>query len=143
MARYQILRIGVWDSVASQRIVPQSGEPWYAYQAWLEAGNVPDPYVPPEPIPESLDDAKKRKTLSIKRDGAARMATRFPALDNFDTIQLVREVILCVAPAARQLTDDFTWVSNTYQAGKDALALVDAASTIDAVDAVSPAWPPP
>jgi hypothetical protein len=24
---------------------------WVEYQAWLEEGNEPDPYVPPEPVP--------------------------------------------------------------------------------------------
>lgn len=141
MARYQILRIGVWDNDASQRIVPQSGDLWRAYQDWLAAGNVPDPYVPPTLAQETLAEAKVRRAVEIKREGAERMATRFPALDNFETIQLVREVILSVAPAARQLTPDFTWVSDTYLAGKTALASVQSATTIAQVNAVTPAWP--
>lgn len=141
MARYQILRIGVWDNIASQRIIPQSGEPWRAYQAWLEAGNVPDPYVPPTPVAETLAQAKVRRKLEIKREGAERMKTRFEALRDFETVQLIREVLLSVVPAARQLTVDFQWLSDTYSAGKTAVAAVEAATTVAQVDAVTPAWP--
>jgi hypothetical protein len=141
MARYQLLRIGVWDNVASQRIIPQSGEPWRDYQAWLAAGNIPDPYIPPTPAPETLAHAKRRRAIEIKHEGLSRMQTRFGALRDFETVQLLREVILSVAPAARQLTADFTWLQDTFQAGKTALAAVEAATTVAQVDAVTPSWP--
>jgi len=31
---------------------------WEEYQAWLKAGNVPNPYVPPEPPPEPTLEQK-------------------------------------------------------------------------------------
>jgi len=141
MARYQILRVGVWDTVASQRIIPQSGDLWRAYQQWLEAGNVPDPYVPPTPAVETLVQAKQRKKLAIKVEAVQRMQTRFPAIRNADTVQLLRELMLSIVPAARDLTTDMQWIVDTYQAGETALAAVNAATTIPDVDAVTPAWP--
>lgn len=141
MARYQLLRVGVWDNVASQRLIPQSGPPWEAYQSWLAAGNVADPYVPPTPAPETLPEAKRRKAHAIRMEGLQRMQTRFPALQTFDTVQLLREIVLSIAAAARQPTADMAWLGDTYVAGKAAVDQVQAATTIPQVDAVTPAWP--
>ena len=141
MARYRLMPVGVYDTQDGKRLIPSSGEPWDAYQAWLAAGNVPDPYVPPTPPPETLAQAKVRKLQQIKTTGLARMQTRFPALQTFDAVQLVREVILSVAPAARQPTADFQWLGDTYTPRRNAADQVIAATTIAQVDAVTPAWP--
>ena len=141
MALYQILRIGVLKTDTQQRLLPQSGVPWEEYQAWLRAGNTPDPYVPPVPPPETLAQAKARKLHEIKATGLDRMQTRFPALQTFDTVMLLREIVLSVAPAARQLTANMQWLSDTYAAGRTAADQVQAATTIAQVDAVVPAWP--
>lgn len=42
-ARYQLRPVGVFDTDDSIAIVPSDIDRWYAYQAWLRAGNVPDP----------------------------------------------------------------------------------------------------
>lgn len=141
MALYRLLRVGVLKTDTGQRIVPASGELWDDYRAWVRAGNVPDPYVEPEQPPETLAQAKARRLQQIKAEGLTRMQTRFPALGTFDTVQMLREVILSVAPAARQLTADFQWLGDTYQAGRTAADQVLAATTIAQVDAVAPAWP--
>jgi len=143
MARYQMLRIGVWDSVANQRIIPQSGTLWDAYQAWLKAGNEPDPYVPPTPIAETLAQAKFRKRTEIAQAGVALIQTRFPAINNFQMLYLVRELVLSISPAARALTDDIAWAGNVYLAGQNASDQVGAATTIPQVNAVTPNWPAP
>ena len=141
MARYCLLPVGVYDTQDGKRLIPASGQPWDAYQAWLAAGNTPDPYVPPIPPPETLAQAKRRKLQQIKTTGLERMQTRFPALQTFDTVQLLREVFLSVAVAARAPTADMAWLGQTYDAGKTAADQVLAATTIPQVDAVVPAWP--
>jgi len=90
MALYRLLRIGVLKTDTQQRIVPASGDLWRDYQTWLRAGNVPDPYVPPVPPAETLAQAKVRRLQQIKSDGLERMQTRFPALQTFDMVSLLR-----------------------------------------------------
>lgn len=89
----------------------------------------------------TLDEARRQRVAEIKSDGLSRINTRFGAIDSFDTLKLVREVMLSIAPAARQLTANFQWLSDTYQAGTDAISAVQSATTIAQVDAVTPAWP--
>ena len=141
MAAYSLLPVGVKRTSDGAQIVPQSGAAWETYQAWLKAGGVPGPYVPPATPAETLAEAKSRRKWEIKRDGLARMQTRLPALDAFDMVQLMREIYLSVAPAARQPTTDLQWIIDTYQAGNVALAQVAASTTIAQVNAVTPAWP--
>ena len=141
MARYRLLMIGVYDTLTSHRIIPQSGSLWDTYLAWRAAGNTPDPYVPPEPVAETLQQAKARKILSIKREGLARVRTRFEAVVSLDQFDIYRELLLSVIPSARALTTRVQWCNDTYQAGTDAVAEVHAATTIAQVDAVTPAWP--
>lgn len=141
MARYQLLPVGVLDTSTGQRLIPQSGSLWEAYLAWRLAGNDPDPYVPPATPAETLDEAKARRRWQIKRDGLERIQTRLPAIDAFDTLALVRELYLSIAPAARQPTVDWQWLIDTYQAGQAALNSVGSAATIAQVNAVTPNWP--
>jgi hypothetical protein len=141
MAAYALLPVGVLVTATGQRIIPQSGALWEEYIDWRKAGNVPDPYVPPASPAESLAEAKARRRWQIQRDGLTRMQSRFPALDSFGAVQLVREIYLSVAPAARVPTVDALFIINTYTAGMTALDAVNAATTIAQVDAVAPAWP--
>lgn len=141
MALYQLLKLGVLKTDTGQRIVPACGSLWDDYQAWLAAGNIPDPYIPPPQPDETLEEAKKRRAYQIRMQGLTRMQTRFEGLRSFEMVRLVREVVLSIAPAARQLTADITWLGDTYQAGRDAIDDVQAATTIAQVDAVTPAWP--
>jgi len=141
MALYQLMPVGVLKTDTGQRLIPQSGALWDAYRAWIKAGGVPDPYVPPVVPAETLAQAKRRKLHQIRDAGLARMQTRFPALQTFDAVQLLREVFLSVAVAARAPTADMAWLGQTYDAGRTAADQVLAATTIPQVDAVVPAWP--
>lgn len=142
MAKYMTLPEGVLDRDLNLVCHPAySAQRWGQYLAWLAAGNEPDPYVPPPAPAETLAQAKARKIHAIKAEGLARMQTRFPALATFDTVQLLREIVLSIAVAARQPTVDMAWLGDTYQAGKTAADQVLAATTIVQVDAVTPAWP--
>lgn len=141
MAIYQELPIGVLNTVTLQRIIPQSGALWTEYLEWLRAGNTPDPYVAPTPAPETLAHAKKRRAHEIRADGLARMQTVFQAIDSFESLALFREVILSIAPAARQLTVRLQLISDIYAAGAAAIGAIATATTVEQVDAIVPAWP--
>jgi hypothetical protein len=141
VARYRQLLIGVYDTLTSQRIIPQSGSLWHDYLDWVRSGNVADPYVAPTPPAETLAQAKDRKILQIKTVGLARVQTRFPAITNIDIGYLIQQVMLSVIPSARALTTDLQWLQDTYVAGKNAVTSVNAATTIAQVDAVTPSWP--
>lgn len=88
---------------------------------------------------------KKHKILELKEEGLRRIQLVFPAINDFDELDLVREQFLSVAPAARQATVDFQLMIDTVQAGKSAAAAINALTTeaeIQAYDVVnSPAWP--
>lgn len=140
-ARYRLLLKGVFDTASGETILPRSGEAWEQYRAWMRAGNTPDPYVAPPDDPETLDHAKARRIAELKAAGVARMQARFPAIADFDTAALVRQIVLSIAPAARALTADIAWLGTVWQAGADGVAAVRAATTVAAVDAVTVAWP--
>lgn len=52
MARYQLSSIGVLDTADGVHLLPGC-DGWAAYQAWIAAGNVPDP-VPVVPVPRDV-----------------------------------------------------------------------------------------
>lgn len=141
MALYQLLKIGVLKTDTMQRIIPQSGALWHAYQQWVRAGNEPDPYIPPVEPAETLAHARKRRMAELKREGLTLVQQRFPGIRNFDTLRMVREIMLSISPAARAPTTDMTWLQNMWQEGEDLKAAVQAATTVAQVDAVSPTWP--
>lgn len=141
MARFELRPIGVYDKINSRHVIPQSGEFWQEYLIWIRDGNVCDPHVPPPAIAEDLAGAKARRRQQVKLDGLQRMRTRLDALRTFDDVQLLREVVLSIAPAARQLTAKLQYCADTYAAGMAAIDAVNAATTISQVDSVVPVWP--
>jgi hypothetical protein len=53
MARYQLAAIGVLDTAEAVFLLPGC-DGWAAYQAWIAAGNVPDPVAAVAPSREAL-----------------------------------------------------------------------------------------
>jgi hypothetical protein len=53
MADYQLTATDTIIRTADQASIPPdpANRDYAEYQAWLAAGGVPDPYVPPEPVP--------------------------------------------------------------------------------------------
>lgn len=141
MARYRILKIGVYDQDYGRRVLPQSGDLWAEYQAWLKAGNRPDVYVPVPPAAETLAHAKTRKIRQFKAEGLALIKARMPGIESFDMLKLVREMMLSIAAAARQPTTDLTWLQNMWTTGENLVADINACSTVAQVDAVTVSWP--
>jgi hypothetical protein len=93
------------------------------------------------PPVESLADAKARRTTAIKAAALTRITAVLPTIDSFDTLDLVKEIVLSIAPAARQLTADLQAVVDIYTAAKTAIGSVQAATTVAQVDAVTVSWP--
>jgi hypothetical protein len=90
---------------------------------------------------EALADAKARRVTAIKAEALTRITAVLPTIADFNTLDLVKEIILSIAPAARQLTADLQSVVNIYTAAKTAIGSVLAAGTVAAVDAVEVSWP--
>jgi hypothetical protein len=67
-----------------------------------------------------------------------------PAINNFDTLELVREMWLSVAPAARSATTDFQMIIDIYQEARAGVVFLNSASDgeVASYDVVtSPSWP--
>lgn len=94
---------------------------------------------------DMLSYFKGTKIDKLKTEGLSRINIIFPAIKNWDDLDLVRDQWLSVAPAARQATDDFQSMIDIFQAGKDAAANINALGTIAEVEAYdvinTPAWP--
>ncbi len=94
---------------------------------------------------DPLPHAKRDKIRELKVEGLSRVQSVFPAIKNFDDLDLVREQYLSVAPAARQPTTDFQTAIDIVGAGRSAVVAINALndySSVIAYDVVlSPAWP--
>ena len=92
-----------------------------------------------------LDNARNLKLQEIKDEGLSRIQGVFPAIADFCTLQLIKDIMLSVAPSARQLTIGIQKVSDTYQAGADAMTAVEGLATVNLVNAFNPiddvSWP--
>jgi hypothetical protein len=88
-----------------------------------------------------LPAIKVARIASIKADGLVRIQAVYASIRGFDDLQLVSDIILSIIPAARQLTADMTKAAAIWNAGKAAIASVNAATTVVQVAAVVPAWP--
>lgn len=88
-----------------------------------------------------LPSYKTAKINAIKADGLSRVQSTFPAIRDFEDLALIRELWLSILVAARAATPTWQRMIDTYTAGKNAIATVNAATTQAQVDAVVPAWP--
>ena len=88
-----------------------------------------------------LPYAKKYKAAAIKAEGLARIRAVFPAITDFDELQLVTNIMQSILPAAKSLTAGMTTAAQIYTAAQNALTAVQNATTVAQVRAVTPAWP--
>lgn len=114
---------------------------WQEYRAWLKAGGVPEPMIVEPPPAITLSEIKHQRANAITTDALARIQSVLPDVSNMATAQLVRELWLSIAPAARQPTAKMGQVIAIYQAWGDALQQVKACTAPACVAAVTPAWP--
>lgn len=94
---------------------------------------------------DPLPDLKAAKVTAIKAEGLRRIQLIYPAIENFEELKLVREILLSVKTTALQLTADMSRVRDTYNAGANAVTTVNgytAAAQVNAFDPVTgPSWP--
>lgn len=92
-----------------------------------------------------LAKAKALKKEEVKAEGLSRIQVAIPAIIDFDNLQLVKEMILSVAPASRQLTTNIQNASDIYQAGSDAVVVLNGYTSIGQVESYNevndPSWP--
>lgn len=96
-------------------------------------------------IANKLAAEKENKVKALKAEGLSRIQAVMPAIETFDQVELVRELWLSIASAARSPTADMTTITGIYGAGRSAVAAINALTTISAVRAYNvltdPGWP--
>ena len=92
-----------------------------------------------------LPSDKTSKVNEIKQYGAGLINKVIPGLNNLDTINLMTELWLSIAPAARNATVNFQYAIDVRQAAKDAIIVVNAmsdSSSVNSYDVINtPSWP--
>lgn len=93
---------------------------------------------------DELPATRLEKITELKKEGLKRVQSVFPAIHDFNELDLVREQYLSVAPAARQPTDDFQKMIDLVQAGKAAVVIINSSILADVINydvITDPAWP--
>lgn len=92
-----------------------------------------------------LEARKDSKCPELKAEGLKRIQVVFPAIKDWDALELVKEQWLSVASAARTPTVKFKKMIDIYIAGETACAVVTAMTNVSVIDAydvaVGPVWP--
>lgn len=124
--KYKLQSYGVLETESASYIPDDINNPdWKEYLVWLSEGNVADPeFTQTEIEMQGLAD----KIQELKNEGLSRIQAVMPAISNFDTLELVREMWLSTAPAARQATGDFQTIIDVYQAARDGIVVLKAAT---------------
>ena len=140
--KYKLQANGVLDTETNQSI-PDSTDNrhWRMYLEWVALGNTADP----EFTNTEIDDrALLDKIQALKDEGLSRIQAEMPAINNFDTLELVREMWLSTAPAARAATVTFQSIIDIYQAARDGVIVLNGATPaeVTAYDVLTdPSWP--
>jgi len=140
--KYKLRQNGVVDTEMGISI-PDSmdNRRWRQYLAWVADGNIADPEFTAQEI---SDNTRADKIQELKEEGLIRIQTIMPAIGNFDTLELVREMWLSIAVAARSATVDFQLIIDIYQAARTGVIFLNTA-TDSAVIAYNvstdPSWP--
>ena len=108
---------------------------------WIALGNtIADAYT----AQELEEQALANMIQDLKVEGLNRIQAVMPAISNFDTLELVREMWLSIAPAARSATADFQTIIDIYQAARDGIIYLKGATAgqVAAYDVTTdPSWP--
>ena len=140
--KYKLQSFGVLDTETGASIPSSEGNRhWRMYLEWVAEGNTADP----EFTTTEIDDATKAdKIQELKDEGLTRIQAVMPAIDNFNTLELVREMWLSTAPAARNATATFQSIIDIYQAARNGVITLKSAAPeeVAAYDVlVDTAWP--
>lgn len=92
-----------------------------------------------------LSTIKLEKINEVKNEGLIRIQAIMPAISDFYILDLIREIWLSILPASRSATTEFQAIINIYQAGREAIILIEAMtdkSIIENYNPISdPNWP--
>lgn len=88
-----------------------------------------------------LPHVKKQRIKDIRVESVSRIGLVYPWIDAFDKLDIVRDLYLSIAPAAREPKPGIATLIAIQQAATAAIAAVRAANDSAAVDAVVVAWP--
>lgn len=83
MARYKNMPAGVFDADTGKHVRRQDPE-WLEYEAWLTAGNIPDPPDPPATPSLQQRRAERAALVNLLRDEKASSGVTFDG-NSFDT----------------------------------------------------------
>jgi hypothetical protein len=78
MARYRLMKHGVFDTQRGAQVTPADPDHWKEVEDWVSQGNIPDP-IPPEPV--------QVPQFNFKAAGKARMARAIERLAEKDPTQ--------------------------------------------------------
>ena len=147
--KYKLQDNGVQDTETGQSIPNnEDNRHWRMYLEWLTEStgsppvlNVPDPEFTAQEI---SDQARADKIQELKNEGLSRIQAVMPAINNFDTLELVREMWLSIIPASRGATTDFQSIIDIYQAARNGVIFLNSASDVDVTTydvLTDPTWP--
>ena len=92
-----------------------------------------------------LPDVKINKLDELKAEGLVRIQLIFPAIGNWDVLDLEYERWLSIVPAARQPPPNYQSMIDIYQTGRNAAQIINARSDVANVQAYNvltdPIWP--
>ena len=140
--KYKLQENGVYDTETGQSIPNSTGNRhWRMYLEWVALGNTADPEFTTQEI---YDKALADKIQELKNEGLSRIQAVMPAINNFDTLELVREMWLSTAPAARNATATFQSIIDIYQAARDGVIVLNNATPAEVTTydvLTDPSWP--
>lgn len=90
---------------------------------------------------DPLPDYKSTKIAAIKAEAVTRMQAVLAGIESVNQVELMAELWLSIASAARSPTAKMTSVINIYNAAKTGIASCNAATTKAQLDAVVVNWP--
>ena len=133
---YREKGIGLWNAIRAAGHELRSLDGIFSSDDDAAVQAIIDAY---DPLPDYKVDAVAR----VKATALAKMQVLFPALTDIDTVNLVAELWLSIAAAARLPTLNMQAVIAIYGAAKNGIVAVNGAASAVAVDAAVAAinWP--
>jgi hypothetical protein len=140
-AQESIICTAAYLDVPAGATIPNTHRWFQTYLEWLAVPNTPDPF---ESAQEISDRLRAERIAELKVEGLTRIQAEMPAINNFDTLELVREMWLSIDAGSRSATVTFQSIIDIYQAARDAVVFLKSATDpqIAAYDVVNdPTWP--
>ena len=140
-AQESVICTATYLEVPEGATIPSTHRWFQTYLEWLAEPNTPDPY---ETSQEISDRLRAERIQEVKDEGLSRIQAVMPAINRFDTLELIRELWASITPAARSATVDLQSMIDIYQAGRNAVIFLKSADDgqVAAYDVkTDPSWP--